>query len=276
MPACPHYPSRHAFHTANFEGIVSALVECLYTVSGVGTTSFTIDPSGYASNFEGIVQCIEDLNFTLSGISAGGGGSVISGVAGGSGIYVVTSGSTSVINVNYPNVFQNSVSGHVIGQGTVSVSYSGNSVVISGSGTGGGGGGASVTISGSPPSSYNTGDLWFDVNQGRLLVYASGGSVSAPDWYQTNAEALANISQYPPSGTGLNAPVRDGVLWFNTLLGTLFIYDATSSGWYETQRNATAAYGTAAPAPDSLGSLWYDTVNPDLRIWNGTTWTTAI
>lgn len=272
MPACPHYPSRHAFHPANFEGIVSALVECLYTVSGVGTSSFTIDPSGYASNFEGIVQCVEDLNFTLSGLFSSA-VVILSGVVGGSGIYVTPSGGTSVVNVNYPNVFQNSVSGHVIGEGTVSVSYSGNSVVISGSGTGGG---ASVTISGSPPSSYDTGDLWFDTNQGRLLVYASGGSVTYPDWYQTNAEALANISQYPPSGTGLNAPVRDGSLWFNTLLGSLFVYDATSSGWYEAQRNATAAYGTAAPAPDSLGSLWYDTVNPDLRIWNGTTWTTAI
>jgi hypothetical protein len=269
MPACPHYPSRHAFHTANFEGIVSALVECLYTVSGVGTTSFTIDPSGYASNFEGIVQCIEDLNFTLSGLFANS-IVIVSGVVGGSGIYVTPSGGTSVINVNYPNVFQNSVSGHVIGQGIVGVSYSGNSVVISGKA------GADVTVSGSPNSFCAVGDLWFDTNQGRLFVYASGGSVSNPDWYQTNAEALANISQYPPSGTGLNAPVRDGVLWFNTLLGTLFIYDATSSGWYETQRNATAAYGAAAPAPDSLGSLWYDTVNPDLRIWNGTTWTTAI
>lgn len=269
MPACPHYPSRHAFHTANFGGIVSALVECLYTVSGVGTSSFTIDPSGYASNFEGIVQCIEDLNFTLSGLFANS-IVIVSGIVGGSGIYVTPSGGTSVINVNYPNVFQNSVSGHVIGQGTVGVSYSGNSVVISGKA------GASVAVSGSPNSSCAVGDLWFDTNQGRLFVYASGGSVSNPDWYQTNAEALANISQYPPSGTGLNAPVRDGVLWFNTLLGTLFIYDATSSGWYETQRNATAAYGAAAPAPDSLGSLWYDTVNPDLRIWNGTTWTTAI
>jgi len=273
MPACPHYPSRHAFHTANFEGIVSALVECLYTVSGVGTTSFTIDPSGYASNFEGIVQCIEDLNFTLSGISAGGGGSVISGVTGGSGIYVVTSGSTSVINVNYPDVFQNSVSGHVIGEGNVTVSYSGNSVVISGAA---GGGGASVTVSGSPPGSYNTGALWFDTNQGRLLVYASGGSVSTPDWYQTNAEALANISQYPPSGTGLNAPSRDGSLWFNTLLGALFVYDATSSGWYEAQRNANAAYGPSAPAPDTQGAIWYDTNTSDLRVWDGSSWTNAI
>lgn len=269
MPACPHYPSRHAFHTANFEGIVSALVECLYTVSGVGTSSFTIDPSGYASNFEGIVQCIEDLNFTLSGLFSSA-VVILSGVVGGSGIYVTPSGGTSVVNVNYPNVFQNSVSGHVIGQGTVNVAYSGNSVVISGKA------GAAVAVSGAPNSSYAVGDLWFDTNQGRLFVYASGGSVSTPDWYQTNAEALANISQYPPSGTGLNAPVRDGVLWFNTLLGTLFIYDATSSGWYETQRNATAAYGTAAPAPDSLGSLWYDTVSPDLRVWNGTTWTTTI
>jgi hypothetical protein len=235
----------------------------------VGTNSFTIDPSGYASNFEGIVQCIEDLNFTLSGLYANA-VVIVSGVVGGSGIYVTPSGGTSVVNVNYPNVFQNSVSGHVLGEGNVTVSYSGNSVIISGEA------GASVTVSGAPRSSYGVGDMWFDTNQGRLLVYASGGSVTYPDWYQTNAEALANISQYPPSGTGLNAPVRDGSLWFNTLLGSLFVYDATSSGWYEAQRNATAAYGAAAPAPDSLGSLWYDTVNPDLRIWNGTTWTTAI
>ncbi len=70
-----HYPSRHAFHPPNFQGIVDALVECNVTLSGVGTNSFTLDPSGYASNFAGVIKAIEDFNISVSGIQAGGGSS---------------------------------------------------------------------------------------------------------------------------------------------------------------------------------------------------------
>lgn len=63
-----HYPSRHAFHPPNFQGIVDALVECNATLSGVGTNSFTLDPSGYTSNFAGVVKAIEDFNISLSGV----------------------------------------------------------------------------------------------------------------------------------------------------------------------------------------------------------------
>ena len=66
-----HYPSQHPFHPANFQGIVEALVECNATLSGVGTNSFTIDPSGYASNFAGVVKAIEDFNVSLSGVQGG-------------------------------------------------------------------------------------------------------------------------------------------------------------------------------------------------------------
>lgn len=278
MGACPHYPSRKSFNEPNFGGIVSALTQCIYTISGVGTTTFTLDPSGYASNFEGIVQCIEDLNFTLSGIvTGGGGGGTASGVAGGSGIYIVQSGDYNIINVNYDNVFYNTVSGHLLGEGSVTVLYSGTTAIISGTpGGGGGGGGATVVVSGSPGTGYNAGALWYDTNEGRLFIYASGNGITAPDWYQTNAEGIANIGEYPPSGAGLNAPPRDGSLWFNTLYGSLFIYDATSSGWYQTQTNAVAAYSTAAPAPDTQGSMWYDSGSTDLKVWNGTEWTSTI
>lgn len=68
-----HYPSRHSFHPPNFEGIVNALIECNISLSGVGTNSFTLDPSGYTSNFAGIVKAIEDFNVSVSGIQAGGG-----------------------------------------------------------------------------------------------------------------------------------------------------------------------------------------------------------
>ena len=274
MGACPHYPSRKSFNQPNFGGIVSALTECIYTISGVGTTTFTLDPSGYASNFEGIVQCIEDLNFTLSGIVAGGGGGTASGVAGGSGIYIVQSGEYNVINVNYDDVFYNSVSGHLVGDGTVTVLYSGTTATISGAPSAGGGG-ATVVVSGAPGADYNAGALWFDTNEGRLFIYASGNGVASPDWYQTNAEGIAQISEYPPSGTGENAPPRDGSLWFNTLYGALFIYDAVSSGWYETSQTG-AAYGAASPAPGQQGDLWYDSDGTRLLIWNGSEWTNEL
>ena len=294
MGACPHYPSRHSFHTPNFEGTIAALVECIYTISGVGTSSFTIDPSGYASNFEGLVQCIEDLNFTLSGVSAGGGGGAIQA---GSGIYFTASGTTTVINsitasgttfsagsglylvggtqfnVNYDQVFQGSVSGHIFGAGDNTVSYSGNTVTISGSGiTGGGGGGASVTVSGNPTAGYNTGSLWFDTNEGRLFVYASGNGVTDPAWYQTNAEALAYKGENPPSGAGYNAPPRDGSLWFNNLMGSLFVYDATSSGWYESGPSRGLSYSVAAPAPSTEGAVWVESTTNLVKVWNGSAW----
>jgi len=292
MGACPHYPSRHSFHTPNFEGTIAALVQCIYTISGVGTTTFTLDPSGYASNFEGLVQCIEDLNFTMSGLSAGGG----SAVQAGSGIYFTSSGTTTVINatitsasgaiftagsglylvngtqfnVNYNQVFQGSVSGHILGAGDNTVTYSGNTVTISGSGVGPG---PSVTVSGNPQLGYSNGSLWFDTNEGRLFVYASGNGISDPAWYQTNAEALAYKGESPPSGTGLNAPPRDGSIWFNNLMGNLFVYDATSSGWYETGPSRSFAYGSAAPASTSSpGAGWLDTTVNRLKVWNGSTW----
>jgi hypothetical protein len=294
MAACIHYPSRKALHEANFRGIIGAVTEIIYTVSGVGTVSFTIDPSGYAANFDGVVQALEDLNLTISGVSGGGGGTQIQA---GSGIFFTASGTATVINatvtsasgvnftagsglylvngtnfnVNFNNVFQNSVSGHVFGQGSNTVSYSGNAVIISGT-AGGGSASSAVTISGNPGAGYNAGSLWFDTQEGRLFVYASGNGVSDPNWYQTNAEAFAIKSEVPPSGTGLNAPPRDGTLWFNQLMGNLFIYDAVSSGWYETGSTRDAAYGVAAPAPTEQGGLWYDSGASVLRVWNGTAW----
>lgn len=264
----------------NFEGVVRALEDLNTTISGIQGGGADIQAgSGIYLTASGDVTVI---NTSASTVQAG------------SGIFFTSSGTTTVINatvtstsgaiftagsglylvngvefnVNYDNVFQNSVSGHIIGQGTNTVTYSGNTVTISGAG----GGGASVTVSGAPKANYLGGDLWFDTNEGRLFVYASGNGVTQPAWYQTNAEAIVTKSEVPPSGTGLNAPQRDGSLWFNTLVGNLFIYDATTSGWYETGPSRSVAYGAAAPAPSVEGAGWYDTANQHLRIWNGTSW----
>lgn len=286
-PACPTHGSLpRALHTENFEGIVTVVSDLIETVSGVGTVSYSRCPYGYPSNFEGVVRVLEDLNTTISGIQGGGGGSA-SGIVGGSGIYIVQSGSFQVLNatvLSASGIAYTAGSGLFLtnagttfnlfatGQGSVSVLYSGSLAVISGA-TASSTGGSAVTISGAPGVGYNNGQLWFDTSQGRLFVYASGNGVSDPAWYQTNAEAIVSKSEVPPSGTGLNAPPRDGSLWFNNLMGNLFVYDISSSGWYEVSSDRSVSYSAVAPAATSAqGAGWFDTNSQHLLIWDGTNW----
>ena len=286
VPACPTHGSiPRALHTENFEGIVTVIEEIIATVSGVGTVSYSRCPYGYPWNFEGVVRALEDLNTSISGIQGGGAGG--SGIVAGSGIYITQSGTFEVINATIVSASGLSISagsgiylsdaGTKInllaeGQGSVSLTYDGLKAVISGAPSTGGGG-ASVTVSGDPGTGYTTGDLWFDTNEGRLFVYASGNGISEPAWYQTNAEAIALKSETAPSGTGENAPPRDGSIWFNTLMGSLFIYDATSSGWYETGPSRSFAYGPSAPASTSTeGAGWFDTNTNRLKVWTGSEW----
>jgi len=288
VPSCPTHGSLpRSLHSENFEGIVTVVSNLIETVSGVGTVSYSRCPYGYPSNFEGVVRVLEDLNTTVSGIQGGGGGGSASGIVGGSGIYIVQSGSFQVINatvLSASGIAYTAGSGLFLsnagttfnlfatGQGNVSVLYSGSLAVISGAGSSSAGGSA-ATISGAPGAGYGAGQLWFDTNEGRLFVYASGNGVTDPAWYQTNAEALVNKSSVPPSGAGLNSPLRDGLLWFNTLMGNLFVYDASSSGWYETGPVRSAAYGAAAPSVNSApGAGWFNTTSQSLLIWDGSNW----
>ena len=73
MSVAPLTSSRRSLNPPNFEGIIAALKSCFISISGVGTTSFSLDPKGYPANFEGVVRCIEDLNLTASGIATGSG-----------------------------------------------------------------------------------------------------------------------------------------------------------------------------------------------------------
>ena len=286
-PCLTHGSLPRALHSESFEGIVTVIEEIIATVSGVGTTSYSRCPYGYPWNFEGVVRALEDLNTSISGIA--GGGTSGSGIVAGSGIYITQSGDFEVINATitsasgltitagsgiYLSDAGTKINLYAEGQGGITVSYSGDLALISGAiGGGSGGGGTSVTVSGEPGTGYTEGALWFDTNEGRLFVYASGGSVSEPAWYQTNAEAIALKSETAPSGTGENAPPRDGSIWFNTLMGSLFIYDATTSGWYETGPSRSFAYGPAAPASTSTeGAGWVDSTTNILKVWDGTNW----
>jgi hypothetical protein len=309
-PPCPTHGSLpRALHSENFEGIVTVIEEIIATVSGLGTVSYSRCPYGYPWSFEGTVRALEDLNTTISGIQTGGGGS--SNILPGSGITAVTSGSYEIFDVNLVGIGgatvtysgttilisgqENTgiaiVSGVVGGLG-ISATASGGSVVIAQNSQGVGnvnlsyvgptavysgitGPTSSVIVSGAPGSDYGAGSLWFDTNEGRLFVYASGNGVSDPAWYQANAEALAYKSEQPPSGAGFNAPPRDGSLWFNNLLGSLFVYDAVTSGWYETSSVRTPSYSSAAPAPVAEGVTWIDSTVPQLKVWDGTAWVNA-
>jgi hypothetical protein len=143
-------------YSQSFEGIITVITDIIGTVSGVGTTSFTLSSEGYPSNFGGVVSALSDLNSTISGISGGGGGSAL--IAAGSGIYITTSGSYDVINatitsasgllytagsglylagssefnVDFNKVFQGSVSGQILAAGSNTVLSSGNYITISG------------------------------------------------------------------------------------------------------------------------------------------------
>lgn len=147
---------RDPIYSQSFEGIITVITDVIGTVSGVGTTSFTLSPEGYPSNFGGVVSALSDLNSTISGISAGGGGSAL--IAAGSGIYITTSGAFDVINatitsasgllytagsglylvgssefnVDFNKVFQGSVSGQVLAEGSNTILSSGNYITVSG------------------------------------------------------------------------------------------------------------------------------------------------
>jgi hypothetical protein len=279
---------------------VEVIDNIILTISGVvGTTSYSRCPVGYPWNFEGIVRALEDLNTTVSGIQGG------ANIAAGSGIYTTTSGDVTVINsaiiggsgvyITYSgsyaqvNTSVTAASGIIYtagsglylsdggtrlnlgayGEGSTSVIYNGPQVAISGST----GGASAVTVSGAPEAGYKAGQLWFDTNQGRLFVYASGNGVASPAWYQTNTDAIVLKGDLPPSGLNLNAPPRDGSLWFNTLMGNLFVYDAVTSGWYETGPSRSFAYGPSAPAITSTpGAGWLDTSVNRLKVWDGSSW----
>lgn len=143
-------------YSQSFEGIITVITDIIGTVSGVGTTSFTLSSEGYPANFGGVVSALSDLNSTISGISGGGGGSAL--IAAGSGVYITTSGSYDVINatitsasgllytagsglylagssefnVDFNKVFQGSVSGQILAAGSNTVLSSGNYITISG------------------------------------------------------------------------------------------------------------------------------------------------
>jgi len=235
-------------------GVISGQAQQLL-VAGSGTTVTT----------SGDFQIVDVGIVGLPGIGVDYVGSEIflkNNLIAGSGTSVSTSGSYKKVNV-----------GSLPGT-NVTVGYSGSFITYNSSAEAGA---AVVTISGAPGNNYVGGSLWFDTNEGRLFIYASGNDVSKPDWYIANAEALAIKSEVPPSGTGgLNAPPLDGTIWFNTLMGSLFVYDTATSGWYESAPSRTPSYSATAPVNAVTGAQWTESTTNIIHVWDGTQWANVI
>lgn len=265
LAPCPTHGSNfRALHEPNFRGVIDVIEQLLLTVSGVGTSSYSKCAVGYTSNFEGIVRALEDLNTTISGLTYN------AFFVGGSGININPSGVYQIIDANYGTI----VSGALKPGSNISFNYGSDKTITINSNAIISGTQAAVYVQDSAPPEQN-GALWFDTNEGRMFVYASGTEVSSPAWYQTNSDSIVIKGDLPPSGAGVNAPARDGSLWFNTLVGNLFVYDATSSGWYEVGPSRGISYGTAAPAPSAEGALWVDSTTTQIKVWDGSTWATV-
>ena len=230
-------------------GVISGQAQQLL-VAGSGTTVAT----------SGDYQIVDVGILGLPGIGVTYAGSQIfleNKLAAGSGTSISTSGSYKKVNVG------------ALPGNNVTIGYSGSFFTTNSSAEAGA---AVVTVSGDPGNNYVGGSLWFDTNEGRLLIYASGNNVSKPDWYICNAEALAIKSEVPPSGTGLNAPPLDGTIWFNTLMGSLFVYDSSTSGWYESAPARTPSYSELPPVNAVDGSLWTNPNTTSIYVWDGANW----
>ena len=103
---------------------------------------------------------------------------------------------------------------------------------------------ASVIVSDNPPSSPQSGDLWWESDTGQLQIYYNDGSSS--QWVNANgADTLVQIAGTAPSGT------QSGDLWWDTESGNLFLYytDVDSSQWISVSGNTgpTGAQGATGP-----------------------------
>jgi hypothetical protein len=55
-------------------------------------------------------------------------------------------------------------------------------------------------------------------------------------------------------------------------MGNLFVYDAVSSGWYETAPAYTPAYGSSEPIGVVEGASFIDESVDFFKYWNGSEW----
>ena len=111
-------------------------------------------------------------------------------------------------------------------------------------------------------------DNWNGLIKAILSLRALGGTPIGelpPNW-----EIITDPETGDPIG-GIQGPVDQGQLWFDTRQGRLFTF--IGDGWYQTNgADGLTAVQEEPPEGPPLGSYWYNTVNGILYMWDGTSW----
>ena len=181
-------------------------------------------------NLVGTANSISKINFVGSAISATASGS-ISTVT----VQVVSISTAAPAGSNHGDLWWDSDEGELniyYDDGNSSQWVLANSGISSGpQGGGGSGTGANVTISSSPPSNPNDGDLWWDEDIGELFIYYDDASgIPSAQWVEASSGSnTVNISDTAPPSP------NNGDLWWESDTGTLKIYyqDADGAQWVD-------------------------------------------
>ena len=132
-----------------------------------------------------------------------------------------------------------------------------------------GGGGASVTTSDSPPSSPDSGDLWYETATGSMFVYYDDGD--SQQWVEVGTAGVIAMT------TSSDAPSTpsNGDLWFDTDTARTYVYydDGSSQQWVEVGAASAAASGengyiqfATGGTFNSASALVWDNANSELEV----------
>lgn len=126
-------------------------------------------------------------------------------------------------------------------------------------------------------NSYET--FKFAINQNDVVrVQASTANVSFSAYgiVQYDIRLGAGITTY--SATAPVNPVN-GMMWVDSdasIPGSaakpIYVYSAESAAWFQAAAGQYVPYTSSPPGSSSNGDLWYDTVNSQLKIYNGSAW----
>ena len=198
-------------------------------------------------NLVGTANSISKIDFVGAAISATASGS-ISTVT----VQVVSISTAAPAGSKHGDLWWDSDEGELnvyYNDGNSSQWVLANSGISSGpQGGGGSGTGANVTISSSPPSNPNDGDLWWDEDIGELFIYYDDASgIPSAQWVEASSGSnTVNISDSAPPSP------NNGDLWWESDTGRLKVYyqDIDTTQWVD----ASPPLGTEASSLVEAGA----------------------
>jgi hypothetical protein len=144
-----------------------------------------------------------------------------------------------------------------------------------------------VYISSSEPANPIIGYLWFNPETKVLKVRAI--TLDGPAWEAIAGEAISS-PDFAKVAVSASAPTStsEGLLWYNTIDDTLYVWVETLDGGYWTVANQTPPtsssptirISSSPPADPVSGDLWYNPDNSNFSIWyedlDGSQWVSVV